>query len=110
MYALQGVGDDLAYPCIKWILKTQRSDGGWGYYDVSTLEETAYCLQALLHWDRTVERVDPAQIDTAAAFLSRNIHEEHLPPLWIGKCLYSPRNVVRSAALAAMHSYLAYRG
>jgi halimadienyl-diphosphate synthase len=104
------VGDDLAYPCIKWILKTQRADGGWGYYDVSTLEETAYCLQALLHWDRAIERVEPAQIDAAAAFLSRNIHEEHLPPLWIGKCLYSPRNVVRSAALAAMHSYLAYRG
>jgi halimadienyl-diphosphate synthase len=38
--------------------------------------------------------------------IGRNWLEEHMdkpyPPLWIGKCLYSPTLVVRSAVIGAM--------
>jgi len=32
-------------------------------------------------------------------------NDTYYPPLWIGKSLYTPRNVVRSAVLAALYSY-----
>jgi halimadienyl-diphosphate synthase len=109
VYALQGIGNDLAGSCIDWITRTQQPDGGWGFYGQSTLEETSYGLLSLLHWDRTVERVDADQIEAAARFLSTRVQENYLEPLWIGKCLYTPRHVVRATALAALCNYMTYR-
>jgi len=108
IYTLQGLVDDVLAPLVKWILKTQRPIGGWGYYDEVTAEETAYCLQALLTWDRHVERVDPDAIHVAANYLQRYFNDRTHPPLWIGKCLYTPYYLVRSAILMALHSYREY--
>ena len=33
---------------MKWIRNTQRLSGGWGFYDVDTVEETACAVKALL--------------------------------------------------------------
>ncbi|MBI1280656.1 MAG: hypothetical protein GC179_21210 [Anaerolineaceae bacterium] len=107
--SLYGVVDDLLPSRIKWILQTQREDGGWGYYHQSTIEETAYCLHALLFWDQHAsERVDPASIHAAADYLMKHYQNLQYPPLWIGKSLYTPRHVVRSAVLAALYSYREY--
>ncbi len=108
VWSLLGVVDDLLPPRIQWILKTQRADGGWGYYQQSTVEETAYCLQALLYWDRKVERIDSVSILAAGQYLLEHIDNDDYPQLWIGKCLYTPRHLVRSAVLMALHSYLRY--
>lgn len=107
--SIQGLADDLLFPRIKWILRTQHRDGGWGYYNASTPEETAYCLQALLHWDRHVERVDAVILDNAARYLCEHYNDEYYVPLWIGKCLYTPHTIVRAAVLSAIYSYLAHR-
>lgn len=107
--ALQGLDDELALPCVQWIRRTQNRDGGWGYYGESTAEETAYALMALLHWDKYAERIDPAQLDAGAQYLMQHIQDEQLPSLWIGKCLYTPRKVVRSTILAALYSYMAHQ-
>jgi halimadienyl-diphosphate synthase len=107
---LQGSCDDLIAPYIKWILKTQHVDGGWGYYGQSTPEETAYCLQALLYWDRTVERMEWTPLQAAAVYLNEHLHDDYFVPLWIGKCLYSPPNIVRSSILAALHSFVVQGG
>jgi halimadienyl-diphosphate synthase len=108
VWSLQGLVDDLLGPRIKWIMKTQRADGGWGYYKQSTVEETAYCLQALLHWNRHVERVDRIQLDTAANYLANHLNTPKLPPLWMAKSLYTPRHVVQSAILGTLYSYEKY--
>lgn len=109
--SLVGVIDDLLRARVKWILKTQRRDGGWGYYHQSTVEETAYCLQSLLYWNAHVERVDRAVLDAAAAYIMRTVNKtSRMPALYIGKCLYNPVNVVRSAVIGALYSYSVYRG
>ncbi len=105
LYALHKVADDLAQSRLKWILRTQNDDGGWGYLGVSTPEETAYCLEALLFWDRTVNRVDQGVLDSSAQYLMLHLNDGHYAPLWIGKSLYTPHNVVKSVILSALFSY-----
>jgi halimadienyl-diphosphate synthase len=106
VWSLHGIVDDLLPSRIKWMLHTQRDDGGWGYYNHSTVEETAYCLHALLYWDEhTTERIDPNILESAAQYLTDRFDDTHYPAMWIGKSLYTPRNVVRSAVLSALYSY-----
>jgi len=104
--ALHGLADDLVQSRLKWMLRTQNRDGGWGYLGESTPEETAYCLEALIYWDRTVKRIDTAVLDAAARFLRKHLGDSSYTPLWIGKSLYTPRNTVRAAILGALYSYM----
>lgn len=88
-------------PAIGWMLETQREDGGWGYYGISTPEETAYCLQALSIWSRQQDTPKIKQsIRRAYEWLTENMDVEN-PPLWIGKALYCPSRVVRSSIISA---------
>lgn len=107
--ALTGLADDLVLPRIKWLLANQRNDGGWGYYGMSTPEETAYALMALLWWDRHVREVEPMHIEAGWKYLSTHYNTQYLTPLWLGKCLYTPTYVVRAALLAAVYAYLQWR-
>lgn len=106
IYALYRLDRDLAASRLKWILRTQRDDGGWGYLDKSTAEETAYCLDALLLWDRMVDSVDPVIIRQAANFLSAHSREQDYTPLWISKGLYTPHNIVKATIWSALYQYL----
>jgi len=96
----------LAKDAVYWMVNTQKKDGSWGYYDVSTAEETAYCIQALASY-----RLSGAMCDAVASAIRRGA--EYLAtsaeriggvytPLWIGKSLYTPTWVVRSSVLSAM--------
>lgn len=98
--ALVGADDELARDAMRWIVDTQRPDGGWGYYDRSTAEETAYCLQALSVYAQCVEPVDRAVLLRGRDSLLGNMDD--LPELWIGKCLYAPIKVVQSAICSAL--------
>jgi halimadienyl-diphosphate synthase len=93
-------------PTIDWILHTQREDGSWGFYDIGTVEETAYVLTALLYYQQH-EPVKKEVLQRAADFLVANHHgpESDYPELWIGKCLYTPQDIVRSAVLSALILY-----
>jgi hypothetical protein len=85
---------------VEWILKSQNANGSWGTY-IPTAEETAYAIQALWSWNEKVARIPKAVFKNGAHWL-----QEHLdglyPPLWIGKCLYNPRLVIRSAVISAL--------
>jgi hypothetical protein len=96
----------LVYSRLTWMLKTQLDDGGWGVFDVSTPEETAYCVQALIWWDRHVSRIDPEVIRRGASFLLANQQRTNYVPLWIGKALYTPRHIVRASIASAVYSYV----
>ncbi len=91
---------ELVEDSVEWLLKTQNTDGSWGMY-LPTAEETAYALQALSIWNEKAARVPRGALRNGARWLRENIDQPY-PPLWIGKCLYSPSLVIRSAALSAL--------
>jgi halimadienyl-diphosphate synthase len=98
--AVSNYADELGTRAIDWIMETQNEDGSWGYY-MPTAEETAYCIQALVHWKRSGGRVPKNTLKRGLAWLADHA-EPPYPPLWIGKCLYCPILVVRSAILSAL--------
>ncbi len=94
-----------------WIIHTQRGDGSWGFFQENTAEETAYALITLLHYNR-YKPVNPDVLHRGAAYLAYAYlaynyekAETVYPELWIGKCLYAPYDVIRSAILAALILY-----
>lgn len=103
--SLHGVLDELLPSRIQWIIKTQKADGGWGYFNGSTPEETALGLQALLFWDRHVARIDSDVLDAAAHYLMTHYRTTNHVPFYIGKCLYMPQHVVQATILAALYAY-----
>ena len=87
---------------VDWILQSQKADGSWGYSsNYSTAEETAYCIQALKVWKTHGGKIPKGRIEMAAAWLEENSSPPY-PSLWIGKVLYCPEYVVKSAILSAI--------
>jgi halimadienyl-diphosphate synthase len=85
---------------VQWILQTQNIDGSWGMY-LPTAEETAYAMQALWVWNEKVARVPKGALQDGARWLRQHMDPPY-PPLWIGKCLYNPNLVIRSAVISAL--------
>ena len=98
--ACAGYFNEFVQNTIDWMLSMQNPDGSWGYY-APTAEETAYCLQALTIWRQRGNHVPDEVLKRGAAWLVGRL-EPPYPPLWIGKCLYAPVLVVRSAILSAL--------
>jgi halimadienyl-diphosphate synthase len=91
---------EMAETALQWIESTQNADGSWGFY-TPTAEETAYCLQALCYWSRLYGSRKPEMIRKGVAWLMEYANMPY-PPLWIGKCLYSPYLVIQSAVISAI--------
>jgi halimadienyl-diphosphate synthase len=83
---------------LKWILETQKHDGSWGSFGISTAEETAYALQALKLQNNIVYRTS---IKRGVEWLKAHWLDPY-PNLWISKALYCPEIVVRSTILSAL--------
>ena len=98
--ACAGVDNELVGESIEWILKSQNRNGSWGTY-LPTTEETAYAIQALWVWNEKVASVPKGVLKNGARWLKENMDKAY-PPLWIGKCLYSPNLVIRSAVISAL--------
>ena len=96
-----GFDDEMSREAADWMMKTQKPDGSWGFFHFSTAEETAYCVQALAVWKRSGGKVPGAVFKLAAGWLKDHIDPPY-PSLWIGKCLYSPENVIRSVIQSAL--------
>jgi halimadienyl-diphosphate synthase len=91
---------ELVEDSVKWIIQTQSKDGSWGTY-MPTAEETAYALQALWFWNEHVGKVPKSAFRNGVRWLKENMDQPY-PPLWIGKCLYNPNLVIRSAVISAL--------
>jgi halimadienyl-diphosphate synthase len=87
-------------PAIRWMLQTCRANGSWGAHQ-PTAEETAYCLQALSVWKRSGGDVPEEILRRGADWLVAH-RDRPNTSLWIGKCLYSPEIIIRSAVLSAL--------
>lgn len=98
--ACAGFANDLVAESVEWILKSQNANGSWGTY-IPTAEETAYALQALWAWNEKVARIPKTVFKNGARWLQEHLDPPY-PPLWIGKCLYNPRLVIRSAVISAL--------
>lgn len=104
--ALANYPNGLLSDALCWLVNTQRPDGSWGFYDIATTEETAYCLQALVisqrHGWKVVEDGALGEAILKGKEWLVAHQEEPYPSLWMGKCLYCPILVVRSAILSAL--------
>lgn len=98
--ACAGFADELVESSVDWLVETQNKDGSWGR-QFPTAEETAYCVQALLTWKKNGGKVSKAGIKKAVEWLKDHFNPPY-PPLWIGKGLYTPENVVRASILSAI--------
>jgi halimadienyl-diphosphate synthase len=96
--ACAGYVDYLIQDSIEWLIKTQKPDGSWGVFN-STAEETAYAIQALWFWGHKSGTMHTEEILKAKQWLEE--HELKYEPLWIGKCLYSPKLVIDSVVQCA---------
>lgn len=98
--ACAGYVDEIVRPAVEWILQTQNKSGSWGFQFPSA-EETAYCLQALMIWQRYHGNINKEAIKKAVDWLKEK-SEPPYPPLWIGKGLYTPELVVHSGIMSAL--------
>ena len=96
---------ELVAEAVYWILHTQNPDGSWGHNRRPTVEETAYCLQALLAYQRAKGGLPAQAIHKAAAYLRSHRHDSQHPPLWIAKTLFAPLNIIESAIISALAMY-----
>ena len=80
-----GYDREMCENAVEWVIKTQNSDGSWGFYR-PTAEETAYALQALSIWKRANHKVDDGVIELGLNWLLENSHPP-FTPLWLGKAL-----------------------
>ncbi|MDA3649400.1 cytochrome P450 [Saccharopolyspora indica] len=81
---------------VAMVRESQRPDGSWGVHE-GTAEETAYAV--LLLAAAPGEHRDA--IARGLAHLERAGSAGPHPPLWVGKDLYAPVNLIRAAVLAA---------
>ena len=98
--ASAGYNNSFVKKAVEWIISTQNEDGSWGFFG-PTAEETAYSLQALAMWKRHGQVVPQNTLRQGRQWLVQHM-EPPYPPLWIGKCLYSPILVIKSAILSAL--------
>ncbi|HEY9287775.1 MAG TPA: prenyltransferase, partial [Candidatus Dormibacteraeota bacterium] len=100
VFALLAPAPELCEPAFRWFLDCQRPDGSWGWFDRGTAEETAYAVQALSLAPEPFGSARAAALERAAEYLNETANEP-VTPMWIGKTLYGPVQVVRSAVLSA---------
>jgi halimadienyl-diphosphate synthase len=98
-----GLADRLAAAvdrAVTWVLDSQQRNGSWGRW-TGTAEETAYALQILLY--RAVpDRRTGTAVRRGLRFLLAT-GDRDPEPLWHGKELYAPANVVRAAVIGSRH-------
>ncbi len=100
VFALITSAPDLCAPAFTWLKRSQRDDGSWGWFDRGTAEETAYAVQALMQAPADLRAGLWTGLEKAAQYLNET-EDEPVTPMWIGKTLYGPTQVVRSAVLSA---------
>jgi len=100
VFALLAPAPDLCQPALRWLAKAQREDGSWGWFGEGSAEETAYAVLACLAAPPAMIAGLRLDLDAAERFLTQP-QEDQVLPMFIGKTLYGPTQVVRSAVLAA---------
>lgn len=108
VFALIGLKDEVVNYCLNWFIQNQREDGGWGYHDVSTIEETGHVCLALCYAYNKGYSVPINTFVKAQSYYSNqdNFKNYEKLTLWIGKSLYCPTNVVKTLKVASEFSLM----
>ena len=101
--AFAGWDDSIARRCVRFLVKHQQPDGGWGWFGRSTLEETAHCVIGLCFAFHRglIDSLPLLMLQRAAKFIREDDLQEPMESLWIGKTVYRPEGVVSATLLAA---------
>ncbi|MDQ6709773.1 MAG: hypothetical protein M3Z11_04375 [Candidatus Dormibacteraeota bacterium] len=99
-FALAEAAPDACLPAYTWFKNSQRADGSWGWFTQGTPEETAYAVQALMAAPASIRADFEANLSRAEQYLNET-EGELVIPMWVGKTLYAPDEVIRSAVLSA---------
>jgi len=100
VFALTTSAPDLCPPALRWFKESQRADGSWGWFGRGTPEETAYAVQALMTASPDVRAGFEGNLARAEQYLNETDGEPVIP-MWVGKTLYAPTEVIASAVLSA---------
>ncbi|GAC1483880.1 MAG: type B diterpene cyclase [Candidatus Dormibacteria bacterium] len=100
VFALAGPAPDACLPAFAWFKNSQRPDGSWGFFSQGTPEETAYAVQALMAAPASVRAGFEDNLRRAEKYLNETGGEPVIP-MWVGKTIYAPAEVIRSAVLSA---------
>ncbi|MDQ6885569.1 MAG: hypothetical protein M3077_15240 [Candidatus Dormibacteraeota bacterium] len=100
VFALSEAAPDVCLAAYTWFKNSQRADGSWGWFTQGTPEETAYAVQALLAAPAAIRADFEANLRQAEQYLNET-EGELVIPMWVGKTLYAPDVVIRSAVLSA---------
>ncbi len=105
IFALTDLAPEHTHQCVDWLLKQQRNDGGWGYDNISTVEETALAVLALSSEQQRKKYIQPAVFAKAKKFIdSTDWQSLKQPCLYKGTTLVCPFNVVKATILAAVYA------
>ncbi|MFI9825767.1 hypothetical protein ACIHFC_35975 [Streptomyces sp. NPDC052013] len=99
---VQSLGGTSRFPLTgtaNWIVETQHDDGSWGLAGGNP-EESSYAVLTMEELSRHGRSFPAHTWERAAAYLAMHINDTEFAGLWIGKGLYTPVNVVKSAVLA----------
>ncbi|MFS8131463.1 MAG: prenyltransferase/squalene oxidase repeat-containing protein [Candidatus Dojkabacteria bacterium] len=104
-------GSDVEFnKALEWIIDSQNIDGGWGYFDKSTIEETAYVLEFLIYYykEYTVDKSNLELISKGIEYLKSkgSVEEEFISSLWIDKGLYSTKTINKVLFLCVIYLHL----
>ncbi|RJP47906.1 MAG: cyclase [Anaerolineaceae bacterium] len=94
------VSADFVNKAMSWMLNTQRPDGSWGFY-IPTVEETAYCIQALSILKKQGKKI-PSDIIVKGVRWIQKHQDNPFELFWIGKGLYGGELIIRSVILSAL--------
>ncbi|HEY7415735.1 MAG TPA: prenyltransferase/squalene oxidase repeat-containing protein, partial [Ktedonobacteraceae bacterium] len=102
--ALNRIDRETNRSAINWILGQQHENGAWGVGE-GTQEETAYALDGLIsagEHDQAVASLVRDAIHSGYRYLIQSWDEQDYEALWLGKGLYTPQVVVRSAIVGSL--------
>ena len=102
--AFAGWKDGVARECAALIVERQREDGGWGWFERSTIEETAHCVLGLVSAEQHGLLADRTALERAGRFLAATADQRPVERFWIGKTLFRPDNIVEATRHAAMRA------
>lgn len=87
---------------IRYILDKHNSDGGFGEFIDSTVEETSYAVSALIKASKALDMDFEQEIFASSqSFLLTHTPDTDIP-LWLGKTLYKSWAITQAAKLSAL--------
>ena len=91
---------NLVEESVQWILNIAKQEWLLGNLYLHR-GRNCLCHSGLWVWNEKVAKIPKTAFRNGARWLKEHLDQPY-PPLWIGKCLYNPSLVIRSAVISAL--------